>query len=53
MKKRKVEKDMIKEIKKDLNFVEKIKVGLNKKLSCKIYKKGIRKGFNWGMKGWK
>ena len=41
MKKTKVEKDIIREIQNDLSLVEKIKVSLNKKLSCKIYKKGI------------
>lgn len=42
-----VEKDVVlKEIKKDLNWKERIIVHINKKTFVKIYKKGIEKGFN-------
>lgn len=40
------EKNIIKEISKDLKFWEKIIVRMNKRLFIKIYKIGITFGFN-------
>jgi hypothetical protein len=42
-----MEKETLKEICKDLNWKERILVRLYKKSFIKIYKKGVRTGFNW------
>lgn len=38
---------LIKEINKELNFIEKIIFVFLRKSFIKTYKSGIRKGFNW------
>lgn len=42
-----MEKDVVREICKDLNWMEKIIVKVFKKLFISTYKKGVRTGFNW------
>lgn len=39
---------VVEEIVKELNCKERIVVRIFRKTFCKIYKKGIRRGFNWG-----
>lgn len=46
-----VEKDVVlNEIKKDLNWKERIIVHINKKTFVKVYKQGLKDGFNWNSK---
>lgn len=49
MKRNKIKEDVLKEIEEGFNFIERLKVRLSKKLSIKIYKKGVQKGFNWSI----
>lgn len=43
------QKDVVeKEIRQELNWREKIIAYIFKKTCIKIYKEGVRKGFNWG-----
>lgn len=47
MKNTNVAEDVIKEILKDCNWVERLWVRLNLKLYVRIYRKGVQDGFNW------
>ena len=42
-----MEEELLKEICKDLNWKERIIVRLFKKSFIKVYKNGVKTGFNW------
>ena len=46
---RKIEEDVLRDLEKEMNFREKIflKLPIGKKMLIKIYKIGIKDGFNW------
>lgn len=44
-----MERDIIKELIKECNWHEKAIIRIFKKLSTKIYKMGVKRGFNWNI----